>query len=222
MISGLISWRLCKRPPYRRDVHGRRSQDLIFGLRKVGLLRALRDAARLPLVSRSALLPIKTSAAIIEKMTAASFTMPTSPEVLAGSTPIQHVARALPDIIGRSAIRGTDARTKRSPQAAFPIGCELYRPFCERCPLWPLSPGATWRPDPSRFAPAALNRNFPWVSPIPRDRCAHKIPRALAGADRAGRGAGRCPLSLGKAFPCGRACGLGRPLLRGHPATPRE
>jgi len=24
----------------------------------------------------------------------------------------------------------------------------------------------------------------------------------------------------GKAFPRGRACGLGRPLLRGHPATP--
>ena len=26
----------------------------------------------------------------------------------------------------------------------------------------------------------------------------------------------------GKAFPYGRAQGLGRPLLRGHPATPRE
>jgi hypothetical protein len=31
----------------------------------------------------------------------------------------------------------------------------------------------------------------------------------------------RPPLE-GKAFPCGRACSLGRPLLRGHPATPRE
>jgi hypothetical protein len=27
---------------------------------------------------------------------------------------------------------------------------------------------------------------------------------------------------VGKAFPCGRALRLGRPLLRGHPATPRK